>query len=304
MSRELEECVKLFKDLICCYNNINEKELIEGTNNDLDKMLNLNEDISIPTVCDINKCKEILCKLKLLVIHLPSLNPLISIGEKDIRELLIVREILEKGVIISIRDNDIKSFNIYIAQLFIYYFDYKDILQKSKKQNAIIGLYLLYLLAYNSIGDFHMTLEILSLEDHNDIYIKYVLTLEQNIMDGFFHHVLTRKEDIPLYLYESFMQKLYTTIRFKLIDCILASTTSIHVLYICELLKFSNEQNLYDFIIQYNETKNDQGEYNAVCEIKNNYVVCKNQMVSMQELPSLEIINNSIGYATELERIV
>ncbi|SOV73927.1 26S proteasome regulatory subunit RPN12, putative [Plasmodium sp. gorilla clade G3] len=304
MSKEFEECIKLFKDLICSYNNINEKELIEGTNDDLDNMLNLNEDISIPTVCDINKCKEILSKLKLLIIHLPSLNPLISIGEKDIRELLVVREILEKGVIISIRDKDIKSFNIYIAQLFIYYFDYKDVLPKSRKQNAIIGLYLLYLLASNSIGDFHMTLEILSLEDHNDIYIKYVLNVEQNIMDGFFHHVLTKKEDIPLYLYESFMDKLYTTIRFKLIDCILASTNSIHLLYACELLKLSNQQNLYDFIMQYNETKNNQGEYNSLCEIKDNHIVSKNHIITMQELPSLEIINNSIGYATELERIV
>ncbi|CAA15600.1 hypothetical protein PFAG_00435 [Plasmodium falciparum Santa Lucia] len=304
MSNVLEECIKLYKDLICCYNNISEKELIEGTNDDLDNLLNLNEDISISTACDINKCKEILGKLKLLIIHLSSVNPLICIGQKDIRELLIVRGILEKGVIISIRNKDIKSFNIYIAQLFIYYFDYKDILPKSKKQNAIVGLYLLYLLASNSIGDFHMTLEILPLEDHNDIYIKYVLNVEQNIMDGFFHHVLTKKENIPLYLYESFMDKLYTTIRFKLIDCIFASTNSIHLLYACELLKLSNQQNLNDFIIQYNEAKNNQGEYNAVCEIKDNHIVCKNQTIAVQQLPSLEIINNSIGYATELERIV
>ncbi|CRG99806.1 26S proteasome regulatory subunit RPN12, putative [Plasmodium relictum] len=304
MSKEYKEGIKLFKELISCYNNISEEELDKKANDDINKIIDLGDDINDPTTCNIYKCKEILSKLKLIIIHLPSIDPLLPICKKNINELLLAREVLEKGVIISIRDKDIKSFNIYTAQLFIYYFDYKDILPKSKKQNGILGVYLLYLLASNSIGDFHMTLEIIPIEDQNDKYIKYVLELEQHIMDGYFHYVLTRKDEIPLYLYSLFMERLYSTIRYKLADCIFSSSNSISLLHACELLKFKSENELYEFITAYNETKTSQGENNVIWEIKNNKIFFNNKTVNSQEVPALEILNNTIGYATELERIV
>ncbi|SBT34482.1 26S proteasome regulatory subunit RPN12, putative (RPN12) [Plasmodium ovale wallikeri] len=304
MSRELVEGVQLFKELICCYHGVGQEDLWRAANDDVNRLFQISEDISEPKNCDIHKCKEILTKLKLVLIHLPSVDPLLPICKKDTNELLLAREILEKGVIISIMDKDIKSFTIYIAQLFIYYFDFNSILQKSKKQNGILGVYLLYLLSSNMIGDFHMTLEIIPIEDQSDPFIKYVLELEQHIMDGYFHYVLTKKDDIPLYLYSLFMDRLYNTIRYKLADCIFASSNSISLLYTCELLKFKNENDLYQFITEYNETKTSQGENNLLWEVKDNKIFFNNQTVHAQELPSLEILNNTIGYATELERIV
>ncbi|KAI4838964.1 26S proteasome regulatory subunit RPN12 [Plasmodium brasilianum] len=298
------EGLKLFKELICSYHNISADELQNATQDDINRLFLISEDISEPKSCNISKCKELLTSLKLVLIHLPSVDPLIPINKKDINELLLARETLEKGVMISIMDGDIKSFTIYIAQLFIYYFDFNSILPKSKKQNGILGVYLLYLLSSNSIGEFHMILEIISIDDQNDTFIKYVLELEQHIMDGYFHYVLTRKDDIPLYLYSLFMERLYNTIRFKLADCIFSSSNSISLVYTCELLKFKNENELYQFITDYNETKTSQGENNLIWEVKNSKIFFNNQTVHVQELPALEILNNTIGYATELERIV
>ncbi|GAW80698.1 26S proteasome regulatory subunit RPN12 [Plasmodium gonderi] len=305
MSKGLAEGITLFKKLLCSYHNLNESEL-EGslTNGDIQTLFQISADMSEPIECNIEKCKEILTRLKLVLIHLPSADPLVPIAKKDINELLLAREILEKGVIISIMDKDIKAFTIYIAQLFLYYFDFQTIIPKSNKQNGILGVYLLYLLSSNLIGDFHMTLEIISIEDQNHDYIKYVLELEQHIMDGYFYDVLTKKDDIPLYLYSLFMERLYNTIRFKLADCIFASSNCISSIHACQLLKFVDENDLYQFIREYNETKTSQGESNLIWEVRNQKIFFNNQTVSVHELPSLEILKNTIGYATELERIV
>lgn len=304
MSDKYTEGVRLLKELISCYNGISVEELEKQVKNDVLKLFELNEDIHKIHMCNMFQCKELLSKLKLIIARLDSLDPLVPIKQKNIQELLLAREILEQGIIISVRDKDLKAFTIYTSQLFVYYFDYKNIIPKSKKQNAILGTYLLYLLASNSVGDFHMTLEIISIEDQNDPYIKYVLELEQHIMDGYFNRVLTRKSEIPLYLYSLFMDKLHDTIRFKLIDCIFASSTSISIKHACELLCFCHSVELMEFLNLYNDTKEEQKETLPPYEIIEGYIVFNNQIQTTQDIPSLEIYNNTIGYATELERIV
>lgn len=304
MSEHYYKALELFKELVACYNNVSLEQVHREVNNDILKMIQINEDISVPTTCNMFKCKELLAKLKMLIIRLQANDPLIPMHRKDLNELLLIREILERGVIISVRDKDVKSFNIYFDQLFIFYFDFKHMLPKSKKQNGIIGVYLLYLLASNSIGDFHMLLEILPIEDLQDPYIKYVLELEQHIMDGYFHFVLTRKEQIPLYLYSIFIDKFHDTIRTKLADCILAASSSISVAHACELFHFKNITELNEFINVYNGTQSAQGENAALWEIKNDMIYFKNHVTNAPEIPALEVFNNAVGYATELERII
>lgn len=304
MSADYYMALELFKQLVACYNNLPIEKINQEVQDDIQKVIEINEDISVPTTCNLFKCKELLAQLKLLIIRFSANDPLVPIRTKNINELLLTREILERGVIISIRDKDVKSFSIYFDQLFIFYFDYTNILPKSKKQNGIIGVYLLYLLATNAISDFHMLLEILPIEDLQDKYIKYVLELEQHIMDGYFHFVLTKKEQIPLYLYSLFIDKFHDTIRTKLADCISASSTCISVDHARELMHFENVNELNEFINMYNEAQNAQGENAAIWEVKNDMIYFKNQVVNTPEIPALEMFNNAIGYATELERIV
>ncbi|VWU53136.1 26S proteasome regulatory subunit RPN12, putative [Hepatocystis sp. ex Piliocolobus tephrosceles] len=304
MSIELQEGLSLFKELVCCYEGISEQELNAYINNDINKLYELTKNITKPDKCNIEACKEILKKLKAVIIHIPSIDPLLPIHKKNINDLLLIREILEKGVIISIIDDDIKSFTIYITQLFTYYFDYKNILTKSEKQNALVGVYLLYLLSSNMIGEFHMLLEIIPIEDQNDYFIKYVLELEEHIIDGYFHYVLIKKEDTPLYLYSIFMERLYSTIKYKLADSIFASSNSINLINICEILQLNDENELYNFIAEYNEVKTIQGNSIITYKVIDNKICFNNPNENFKSVPSLEIMNNTIGYATELERIV
>ena len=58
-------------------------------------------------------------------------------------------EAYEYATFLSVEKKDIEEFERNIAVLKSYYDDFKDLAGESQKKDAIIGLYLLYLLSYN-----------------------------------------------------------------------------------------------------------------------------------------------------------
>ena len=75
---------------------------------------------------------------------------------------------------LSIKTQDIPSFERHVAQLKIYYTDCATQLPMSERQYPILGLNLLRLLAQNRIAEFHTQLELISPEvAASNIYIKY-----------------------------------------------------------------------------------------------------------------------------------
>lgn len=67
------------------------------------------------------------------------------------------RDVLEIGAFFSIETQRIDSFERYLAQLSIYYFDYKDVpgLPDSTNKYQLLGLNLLCLLSQNRLAEFH-----------------------------------------------------------------------------------------------------------------------------------------------------
>jgi 26S proteasome regulatory subunit N12 len=70
---------------------------------------------------------------------------------------------LETGATWSVKVKDTKSFERYMTQLKTYYFDLSSQLKESVYMKELMGLYLLYLLSENRIGEFHTELERLDL---------------------------------------------------------------------------------------------------------------------------------------------
>ena len=90
------------------------------------------------------------------------------------QELVVAREVLEYGALLSIKAMDIPSFERYVAQLKVYYTDCAAHLPESERQYPILGLNLLRLLAQNRIAEFHTELEQvpMALQQSNS-YIKF-----------------------------------------------------------------------------------------------------------------------------------
>ena len=112
---------------------------------------------------NLDTCLSYLAQLKLALLDFSSLPPAAPSAPTSAQqqELLLAREILEHGALLSIKTMDIPAFERYVAQLKIYYTDCAASLPESPKQYPILGLNLLRLLAQNRIAEFHTELELI-----------------------------------------------------------------------------------------------------------------------------------------------
>ena len=67
----------------------------------------------------------------------------------DPKECILAREVYEYATFLSVEKKDIQEFERNISVLKSYYDEFDGIIPTSQKKNAIIGLYLLYLLSFN-----------------------------------------------------------------------------------------------------------------------------------------------------------
>ena len=166
---------------------------------------------------DLSIVGQLLPKMKVLLLNLSFLptgkNPV------DPKELILARNTLEIGALWSIEQKDIPSFQRYVAQVKCYYYDYGTQLPDSAYKYHILGLNLLGLLAQNRLAEFHTEMELLSVEEHKNIYIKYPITLEQFLMEGSFHKVFLSKGNVPAQNYNFFIDILIDTIRLEIASC-------------------------------------------------------------------------------------
>ena len=168
---------------------------------------------------DLSKVGEILPKMKILLLNLTFL-PTGKEGAIDTKELLLARETLEIGALWSIETQNIPSFQRYVAQLKCYYFDYGAQLPDSPYKYQVLGLNLLSLLAQNRLAEFHTEMELLSVDEQQNIYIKHPIVLEQLLMEGSFHRVFLSKGNVPAQNYIFFIDMLMDTIRSEIASCV------------------------------------------------------------------------------------
>jgi len=126
----------------------------------------------------------------------------------------------------------------------------RHILPESTRRTTIMGLYLVYLLTEEvKIDEFHTELELIP--DHGDRNIRYAIELERDIMEGRYNKLWLARNNAPDNLYIHFLDKLMTTVRSEIADCIEASYQSLKLTDIAKLLMFpaANEE-FHNFIDQ------------------------------------------------------
>jgi 26S proteasome regulatory subunit N12 len=211
------------------------------------------------------------------------------------QEMLLAREVLEHGALLSIKTMDIPAFERYVAQLKTFYSDCAAVLPESQRQFPILGLNLLRLLAQNRIAEFHTELELIPTElQHANMYIKYPAQLEQHIMEGSYNKVLTAKHD-GLFSQEGmyFMDMLVDTVRDEIAECSEKAYPSIESAQLQKLLMLGSNAELVAFAEQ-------RGWH-----IEGGTVTFAGQDEEpAPKLPSAQLIQETLAYAKELERIV
>ena len=76
--------------------------------------------------------------------------------------IILAREVYEQAIFISVQKEDIASFERNFSILRTYYDELDPIIGlESQRKYTILGLYLLYLLSFNKISEYHTEIELL-----------------------------------------------------------------------------------------------------------------------------------------------
>ncbi|KAE9451065.1 hypothetical protein C3L33_16986, partial [Rhododendron williamsianum] len=273
---------------------------------------------------DFDTCERLLSQLKVSLTQFRSLPPLFEDTPNATHELTLARDIYEHAVVLSVKIEDQEAFERDFFQLKPYYTDARspnlrvNILEfrklmfttfpllfvalmeqwrlpPSAQEYPILGLNLLRLLVQNRIAEFHTELELLSATALENLCIKHAVELEQSFMEGAYNRVLSARQTVPHETYVYFMDLLAKTVRDEIAGCSEKAYDSLSINDADEYCWFLEKQS---FICNFQ----DHPEW----EIKNGYVIFQRAKESApcKEIPSLQLINQTLSYARELERIV
>eukprot|EP00250_Pteridium_aquilinum_P012861 c20990_g1_i1 orf=450-1250(-) len=244
---------------------------------------------------DFETSCTLLSQLKVKLTEFQSLPPLFRQTPTAAQELLLARNIFEHAVVLSIMTEDQEAFERHFLQLKPYYSDTRSLIASSPEEYPILGLNLLRLLVQNRIAEFHTELELLSPEALENPCIKYAVELEQSFMEGAYNRVLSARQSVPHETYEYFMDLLAKTVRDEIAGCSEKAYDYLSSADAKKMLMFSSDQEL----LTYAEEEHPEWE------IRNGFVYFQRAKETVhREIPSLQLINQTLGYARELERIV
>ncbi|KAK9454127.1 SAC3/GANP/Nin1/mts3/eIF-3 p25 family-domain-containing protein [Dipodascopsis uninucleata] len=243
---------------------------------------------------DYKKCAQLLPPLKVL---LSQLNILVPLPSSDLHQLVIARDILEIGALTSIHLRDDVLFNRYILQLAPFYTSKTKLTPESANAKKLTALRLLLLLSRNEIAEFHTLLETLEDEAETDPYIRYPVMLERWLMEGSYDKVwnaTTMQSEVPAEEFTVFADILINTMRNDIASCSEKAYSSLPVVNAEHLLFFNSQMEFLNFI-------EERGWI-----VKNDRVYFPQESnETLENRVSVEnIIENTLGYARELETIV
>ncbi|OIT00578.1 PREDICTED: 26S proteasome non-ATPase regulatory subunit 8 homolog A-like [Nicotiana attenuata] len=245
---------------------------------------------------EFETCTTFLSQLKVLLTEYKSLPPLFQDTPNAIQELTIARDIYEHAVVLAVKMEDQDAFERDFFQLKPYYTDARGRLPPSAQEYPILGLNLLRLLVQNRIAEFHTELELLSPSALDNPCIQHAVELEQSFMEGAYHRVLSARQSVPDATYVYFMDLLAKTVRDEIAGCSEKAYDCLSISDARQMLLFSSDQELLEYV------REEHPEW----EIKKGYVIFQKvkDSVPCKEIPSLQLITQTLSYARELERIV
>ncbi|KAK2196979.1 bifunctional CSN8-PSMD8-EIF3K/26S proteasome non-ATPase regulatory subunit Rpn12 [Babesia duncani] len=167
----------------------------------------------------LEKCTQLLAEIKPLIICQS-----VDHNEKDVNFLLLIRQAHEIGALVSALDGNLEGFHFFYSQLHFLYFELVSFkvglhfqnLPTSELMATLVGMNLLHLLMDNRIGEFYMLLELLPMETKTDVFVAYVVSLEQSMAEGNYAKLLDIESTTPCPYYKALAPMLAETARMKM----------------------------------------------------------------------------------------
>lgn len=214
-------------------------------------------------------------------------------------ELRLEREAAERGVMISASTRDEAAFERHAAQAKAAYDSCEryagEAIERSASEPLIVGLNLLRLLVQNRIAEFHTELETTSSELLADERVQAVLELERFLMEGAYNKIAAHRSALPDPSYEHFMTMLVDTVRDEIASCAQSAYASLSRDEATRLLGFASASEFERYAAEREWTMDANGG-----------VIFNEDAApaSAKDIPAASMINQTLLYAKELERIV
>ncbi|KAL8909163.1 MAG: hypothetical protein Q9207_000337 [Kuettlingeria erythrocarpa] len=240
--------------------------------------------------------------------ELLTLNALIPTPSTSSSILALARQTLETGALLSIRLQQPDAFTRYYQQLLPFYeipeTSYGD--NTASQRSKVTGLYLLLLLTKGDYAAFHTVLEGLEVGQaangdglEGDEFISYPVKLERWLMEGSYDRVwaATKGEGVPSEEFGVFTEVLVGTIRDEIASCSEKAYPSLPIANAKNLLFLDSEGSVVDFA---------QAKGWVVKDGRISFPQQQGDMRTEKDIlvASGQVIENTIGYARELETIV
>ncbi|KAI0566722.1 Proteasome component [Gracilaria domingensis] len=261
---------------------------------------------------DLQSCAALLTELKvrdermlpsIALTTLPGLAPATHVTASAIpltetigrRDIALARDVYELATLLSVKQEDDVSFERHVAQVKTYYVDYAGVIPQSGRQNLILGLNLLRLMAQNRIAEFHTELELVPPSARGDKYINYPLRLENYLMEGSYSKIREEKIAAPDASFNLFVDMLMNTVREEIAACCERAYKSLGFESAQKMLSISSEEELMELCAQ--KGWNVEG---GVISFADQEEVSP----AIDQVRSEDFITRSLLYARELEQII
>ena len=228
----------------------------------------------------------------MILLSWDSLPPLNVSTANFAAERAVALEAYEMAVFFSIICEDQQAFQRSISALRDFYAGSNTV---SENQCTILGLNLLYLLVENKLAEFHCELELLTEEQHSHPHISFCTSLDQHLMVGSYDQVMAAAAQPPVSYFAFFLKSLLETVRSNVAECAAASYSTLSVQGATEILMFNSDKDTIAFIT---ESYPDWVISGSQIDLR------ATKQAKIEEIASHRIIEQTLGYATELERIV
>ena len=146
------------------------------------------------------------------------------------------------------------------------------------------------------MSEFHSELELLQPEEASAPHVSFPINLERQLMVGLYDEVLDAGKHVPDPSYTFFMENLLQTVRDAIADCLEVSYKTMSIHDAASMMKFDSPDDLLSYIT---ECRDDW--------IVEDGVLCFQPPEAgskASDIPSMKFMQQSLSYATELERNV
>lgn len=249
---------------------------------------------------NLDAANSLLNKLKVQLVELDSLPPVALESPTAEQERVLARDVYEHAVILAIKSSDKEAFQRYLGTLRPYYTGFGPAVSESSAKSSVVGLHLLFLLVENQLAEFHSELELLSEQQQKDPAISFCTQLDRHLMIGSYDQVMQAAATPPVEYYSFFLTSLLETVRLNICECVLAAYKMLTPQAAMKILMFSSLDETVEFFNDhYPEMEVSASTQSIDLRSQSHHASHKSE-----EVPSLKLINQTLSYATELERIV